>query len=273
MIAASKFAGIWAATITPVTVALAPDAPRALPYYRELLERGCNGLNILGTTGEAMSLSADQRSAYMTALIEGGLPGERVMFGTGAAALMDAVALTRTAKELGVAAALVMPPFFYRDVADDGIVRWFDTLLSRTEAPPIVLYNFPRMSGITFSVDLVERLMHEFPKAIVGMKDSSNDAELQRAMLARHPDFVVLPGSEETLGDALAYGASGCISGSVCLWPELANDVFRTRDVERARELAEQRRTIPPTALIPAVRARIAAARNDAAWLRTMPPL
>ncbi len=268
--------GVYAAVLTPITPNLEPDAEKAIPYYRDLLANGCDGLNLLGTTGEAMSFSAEQRLRFMEAIARSGLPLERITCGTGAAALADTVLLTQAALSLGFVAALVMPPFFYRDAGDDGIVAFFAALLARLskhESARILLYNFPRMSGVTFHAALVDRLLREFPGVIIGMKDSSNDRALQRALLAAHKGFAIFPGSEEYLAEAKAYGAAGCISGSVCLWPQLANEVFLSGDPERARELAKLRAGLAGAPFIPAVRRLVARERNDPAWEHPMPPL
>lgn len=274
MIAPPALSGIWSATVTPFDDTFAPDVGRAAEYYLELLHGGCDGLNILGTTGEAMSLSARQRIAFMQGLFAHGVPHGRAMFGTGASSLDDAIELSRTAGELEAAAALVMPPFFYRDADDDGILRWFDALFAKAAPlPPVLLYNFPRMSGITFHPTLVDRLLEAFPDTIAGMKDSSNDAALQREILARHPDLRVFTSSEEFLIDACGYGGAGCISGSVCLWAHDAATVYRTRDPEAQAHLAERRRGLAGSPLISTVREHIATARDDDAWLRALPPL
>jgi 4-hydroxy-tetrahydrodipicolinate synthase len=267
--------GIWAAVLTPVRDTLEPDVPRAITYYAELLQRGCDGINLLGTTGEAMSFSADRRRRFMEAIASSGMPMDRVMTGTGAASLDDAVALTRTALACGFAAALVMPPFFFRDASDDGIVRFFDALFTRTNPQPkkILLYNFPRMSGIAFHPALVARLVEAFPGIVAGMKESSNDPRLQSEILARHAGFFVLPGSERDLLAAKARGAAGCISGSVALWPELAQDVWTNGNPSKDDELAQKRAALENQPFIPVVRRLTAAQRNDPAWMRAMPPL
>ncbi len=272
---AAGLAGIWAAALTPVDGSLRPDAPRAIRYYRDLLRDGCDGLNLLGTTGEAMSFSAGERERFMSAIAESGLPLSRIMVGTGAASLADCVALTRTAFELGFAAALIMPPFFYRDASDDGIVAFFDRVLARvwTSGARVLLYNFPHMSGITFHAALLERLMTEFPEAIAGMKDSSNDRKLQAEVLSAHPQFVVFPASESYLLAAKAYGAAGCISGSVCLWPSLAAQALQTGNDLLMQQLRERREALAGVPLIAAVRYLTAKARGDAEWERSMPPL
>jgi 4-hydroxy-tetrahydrodipicolinate synthase len=273
MIAATTLTGIWPAVLTPIDDQYAPDAPRAVAYYRDLLRDGADGINLLGTTGEAMSFSVDQRMRLMES-VAAGVQRERAMCGTGAASLADAVRLTRAAGELGFAAALIMPPFFFRDATDDGIVRFFDRLLTGvgTLRATILLYNFPRMTGVTFHPDLVDRLLVSFPGVIGGMKDSSNDRDLQREILRRHPELRVFPGSEEYLLEAKDYGVAGCISGSVCLWTRLAHDAFALGDGEAAAQVRDERAALAGAPLIATVRQRVAAARNDDAWLRSMPP-
>lgn len=266
--------GIWAAALTPVTEDLQPDADRAIPYYRELLENGCDGINVLGTTGEAMSFSVVQRGEYMRALASSGLPTRRMMAGTGAASLDDAVRLTQAALDCGFAAALIMPPFFFREATDEGIARFFDALLARVQAPPksLLLYNFPRMTGVALRADLVDRLIAASDGRIFGMKDSSNDARLQAEILARRSGLAIFPGSESDLLEAKARGAAGCISGSVALWSRLAKSVFESGDKAQAEELRRRRATLDGIPLVGAMRHLTASKRGEPQWARAMPP-
>lgn len=266
--------GIWSAVLTPVDAAFRPDARVAIPYYRELLADGCDGLNVLGTTGEAMSFGVERRLEFMEAVAGSGLPMERVMVGTGAASLDDAVRLTRSAVDLRFRAALVMPPFFFRDASNDGIVAFFDALFERVRPPAasVLLYNFPRMSGIAFRLPLLDRLVERSGAIIAGMKDSSNDATLQAEVVHRFPGFAVLPGSEADLLEAKARGASGCISGSVALWPQLAAAAWRDDDPAAAVRLRAQRAALDGYPFVAAVRHRTAALRAQPQWERAMPP-
>jgi 4-hydroxy-tetrahydrodipicolinate synthase len=275
MTAVTRLGGIWAAVLTPLDARLAPDADEAVAYYGDLLAAGCDGINLLGTTGEAMSFGIAQRLGLMEAVAHSALPIERAMVGTGAASLDDAAQLTRAAFDLGFAAALVLPPFFFRDASDDGIVRFFDELLARAHAPGkrVLLYNFPRMSGVTFHADLVDRLVREFPEAIAGMKDSSNDAALQREVALRQPNLSVFAASEGALREAKAYGAAGCISGSVALWPGLASDAFHREDEGAALRAGELRGALAGPPLIAAMRYLTAKAREQERWERSLPPL
>jgi 4-hydroxy-tetrahydrodipicolinate synthase len=270
----SEIGGIWAAALTPVTADLRPDAAIAINYYRDLLENGCDGINVLGTTGEAMSFSVEQRVQYMRALSSSGLPMTRMMAGTGAAALDDAIELTRTALDCGFAAALIMPPFFYREAYDDGIAAFFDALLARAKPPrrSVLLYNFPRMSGVVLHAALVDRLVVASDDRIFGVKDSSNDARLQAEIIGCRPGFSIFPGSESDLAEAKKRGIAGCISGSVALWPELAKNVFESGDEVQNSELNRRRALLDGVPLVGAMRHLIATQRGEPEWERTMPP-
>ncbi|MBV8722243.1 MAG: dihydrodipicolinate synthase family protein [Candidatus Eremiobacteraeota bacterium] len=268
----SGLRGVWAAVLTPINAQMLPDSRKGVEYYNDLLGRGIDGLNVLGTNGEAASFGTHERLRYMEA-VAGRVPTDRAIAGTGTTSLADTVRLTQAAFDCGYLGALVMPPFFYRPVNDDGVVGFFDALLTRlgTPDPQLILYNFPSASGVTFHAALVERLVAEFPGAIAGMKDSSNDRALQQAILAKHPDFAILPSSEEHLAGARADGTSGCISGSVALWPELAQRVWQTG--AGAEHLAELRRSVAGPELLLRVRYLTSRARNDESWERPMPPL
>ena len=157
----NKLTGVIAAVATAVDETGAPDAARSIKLARFLLDTGCDGLNVLGTTGEATSFSLDQRKAVMSAYKAAGLPLDRLMVGTGAAATSDAVALTRHAAELGFAGALILPPFYYKGVPDDGLAAYIETIVKATaDKPiPIYLYHFPSQSGLPWHVKLIARLL------------------------------------------------------------------------------------------------------------------
>lgn len=265
--------GVWAATLTPVDAGVQIDTLRAIEYYAELLATGCDGINILGTTGEAMSFGIDQRIAFMEA-VAAALPCERVMAGTGAASLSDTIRLTQCALDAGFRAALVLPPFFFRDATHDGIVRYYDELLRAVPQSHarLLLYNFPKMSGITFEPALVRRLTAELPAAFAGLKDSSNDRELQTTLIAEFPDLRVFPGSEAYLVEAAAGGAAGCISGTVALWAASARRALRGNRAS-ADALIKGRDCFADLPLIPAMRHAVTIASHDDAWSNPIPPL
>lgn len=270
----SQLPGVCAAVLTPFDADLQPDAAKAIAYYDSLLHSGIDSLNVLGTTGEAMSLSVEQRVAFMESIAASALPGARMMVGTGANALADAVRLTGAAFGLGFAGALVMPPSFFRGVCDEGVMQFFDRLFKGAHPPQggILLYNYPAMSGVTFHPDLVDRLVENYPGIIGGIKDSSNNAELQREIHARHPELLVYPSSESFLTDARECGLAGCISGTVALWPQLAARVW-SGDASAQSDLTNRRETIARVPLLPGVRYLLSRAAAEADWVRAVPPL
>ncbi|HEV3152245.1 MAG TPA: dihydrodipicolinate synthase family protein [Candidatus Baltobacteraceae bacterium] len=274
-VSAFALRGVIAAVLTPFDDRGEPDAAKAIPYYRELLNAGCDGLNVMGTTGEGVSIALGARLKFMRAIAESGLPRDRLIVGTGATALGDAIELTRAAYDLGFAAALVIPPFYYRDASPEGIERFYGALVDRAvpTGGKLLLYNFPRMSGITFSPELVDRILQTCREAIAGIKDSSNDAELQTQLRERFPSLALFPGSESSLGALRSRGFAGCISGSVCLWPQLAQEVWKTGDESRSQELARLRAGLQGNSLIGAVRMHVALQQNDAGWRRSALPL
>src|SRR4029077_10829830 len=174
---AARLSGVIAAVATPIDESGAPDLKRAVNLARYLLDNGCDGLNVLGTTGEATSFSLEQRKRVMTAYRDAGLPFDRLMVGTGAAPIADAVALTRHACDLGFAGALLLPPFYYKGVPDDGLLAYVETIVGVTAAKPIPpsLYSLPALSGLPWHFELSKGLLRAFGTRIVGLKDSSGD--------------------------------------------------------------------------------------------------
>jgi len=266
--------GVIAAAPTPVTDAMQPDLPRFVSLCRWLLDNGCDALNVCGTTGEATSFTVAQRMAIMSAAAEA-LPLERLMAGTGAAAVGDAVALTAHAAALGLAGALLLPPFYYKGVSDDGVVAYFERVVAATAAKPIdlYLYNFPLLSGVPYTPDLVARLRAAFPGRIAGLKDSSGDLAYAATIAAIAPDLAVFPGSEGVLIRARAGEFAGCISASANINAAYCARAFHDGD-EAALDTAVAIRTAASrNPLVPSVKAVLAERRGDPALERVLPPL
>ncbi len=270
-----KLAGVIAAIATAVDDDNEPDCARSCALARFLLANGCDGLNVLGTTGEATSLSLDQRRRVMTAYRDNGLPLDRLMVGTGAAAVADAVALTRHAAELGFAGALVLPPFYYKGVPDDGLVAYVETIVTSTAARPIpiYLYHFPAQSGLAWHVRLVERLLDSFGRRIVGLKDSSGDMAYSRAAAAVAPGFQVFPSTEAVLMEARSGVFAGCISATANLNADLCARAWHNGDAGALETAVAIRKLFDGKQLVPGVKALIAHIHRDRAWERVGPPL
>jgi 4-hydroxy-tetrahydrodipicolinate synthase len=267
--------GVIAAIATPIGEEGAPDLKRAVKLARYLLDNGCDGLNVLGTTGEATSFSLDERKAVMDAYKANGLPLDRLMVGTGAAAVSDAAALTRHAAELGFAGALVLPPFYYKGVPDDGLFAYIDTLVKASAAKPIpiYLYHFPAMSGLSWHVILIKRLLESFPTRIVGLKDSSGDMAFARSAAALSPDFAVFPSTEAALIEARQGAFAGCISATANLNADLCARAWREGDAAALDAAVTIRKLFDGKPLVSGVKALLAHIHGDPALARVKPPL
>ena len=267
--------GVIAAVATPVEGDGAPDLKRAVTLARHLLENGCDGLNVLGTTGEATSFSLDERKSVMSAYKKEGLPLDRLMVGTGAAAMSDAVALTRHAAELGFAGALVLPPFYYKDVSDDGLVAYIDTLVKATSTRPIpiYLYHFPAMSGVPWHVALIRRLLDSCAFRMAGLKDSSGDMAYARSAAAISKDFAVFPSNEATLLEARGGAFAGCISATANCNADLCARAWHNGDEAALKAAVAIRKLFDGKALVSGVKALLAHIHGDLALARVKPPL
>jgi 4-hydroxy-tetrahydrodipicolinate synthase len=270
-----KLHGVIAAIATAVDEEGDPDCARSTALAGFLLANGCDGLNILGTTGEATSFSLEQRRRVMTAYRDAELPLDRLMVGTGAASVADAVALTRHAAELGFAGALLLPPFYYKGVPDDGLVAYVETIVAATAAKPIpiYLYHFPAQSGLPWRVALVGRLLDAFGRRIVGLKDSSGDMAYARAAAAVAAGFKVFPSTEAALMEARAGAFAGCISATANLNADLCARAWRDGDAGALDAAVSIRKLFDGKQLVPGVKALIAHIHRDAAWGRVQPPL
>jgi 4-hydroxy-tetrahydrodipicolinate synthase len=270
-----KLAGVIAAIATPIDENGTPDLKRAIKLARFLLDNGCDGLNVLGTTGEATSFARDERMAVMSAYKAEGLPVDRLMVGTGAAAVSDSVALTRHAAELGFAGALVLPPFYYKGVPDDGLIAYIDALVKTTayRPIPIYLYHFPAQSGLPWHIALVKRLLESYPNRIVGLKDSSGDMAYARAAAAVAPEFAVFPSTEAALIEARTGAFAGCISATANLNADLCARAWRGGDQAALDAAVTIRKLFDGKPLVAGVKALLAHIHGDPALARVKPPL
>jgi 4-hydroxy-tetrahydrodipicolinate synthase len=275
MASTKKLGGVIAAITTAIDETGEPDASRSTAFARYLLDNGCDGLNVLGTTGEATSFSLDQRKRVMNAYAASGLPLDRMMVGTGAAALADAIALTRHAAELGFAGALVLPPFYYKGVHDDGLVAYIDAIANATATRPvpIYLYHFPAQSGLPWHVALIRRLLENFGERIVGLKDSSGDMPYAREAASISPSFKVFPSTEAVLLEAKSGAFAGCISATANLNADLCARAYRSGDAAALAEAVTIRKLFDGKPLVSGVKTLVAHIHGEPQWARMAPPL
>src|SRR6266436_6442825 len=273
------FGGVLVPVLTPFTPRGEPDAGRFIAFCRWLLDQGAGGLAIFGTTSEANSMSPGERMELLDQLIEAGIPAQKLMPGTGACAMTDAVSLVRHAVDHGCGGVLMLPPFYYKGVSDDGIFAFIARVIDKvgSAALRLFLYHIPPMAVVGFSLDLVGRLIRAYPETVVGLKDSSGDWSNTAALLERFPGFAVYPGSEVFLLEGLRKGAAGCItaSGNVnVLGIKKVYDNWRSPDADRLQaEITTLRKALQTYPMVPALKRIVAHYHNDPAWAAVRPPL
>lgn len=267
--------GVIAAITTPVTPAGKPDCARLVSRAGHLLSNGCDGLNLLGTTGEATSFSLIERLGLMEAVSKAGLPLDRFMVGTGAASTSDAAELTRAAAQFGFAGALLLPPFYYKGISDDGISRYVERVLNAlgSQVIPLYLYNFPALSGVQYSVGGVSLLLARFGTKIAGLKDSSGDLSYAAQIAQLPAGLRVFPSNEGVLLRARAGEFAGCISATANLNAPHCAAVYHQGSEDALEHASAARAMFTGLPLIPSIKAVLARITGDGEWADLVPPL
>lgn len=276
----TPFQGIWPALLTPLQPDLSVDHRRLAAHARWLLDEGCQGVTPFGTTGEGPSFGVDERIAAVDALVAGGVPARRVIVSTSCAALHDVVALTRHALAIGAHGCLMLPPFYFKGVGDDGVLAAYRHVIDRVDDARLrlYLYHIPQVAAVGLSHDVIATLRREYPGVVVGIKDSQCDRAHSLALAdAFMPQLAVYVGNEVDLPTLARRGSAGAISGLANFWPRrvqrlVAQPDAATTPADEAR-VAALLQAASPHVLIPALKAVMAWRSGDDAWLAVRPPL
>jgi 4-hydroxy-tetrahydrodipicolinate synthase len=272
--------------MTPILTPFNDDQSIAYDLYVEhaqwLLAEGIHFISPFGTTGEALSVTVEERMGAVEALIEGGIDPAVLMPGTGLCNLEDTVALTSHAVERGCQAVMTLPPFFYTNASDDGLFTYFSRLVEQVDSPAlkVCMYHIPPMAGIGFTPSLARRLAETYPDVFIAYKDSSGNFDNTRAVIEAAPGVAVFPGSEHFLKDGIEIGGMGCISATCNVNPAGIRHVYdvatgaKSDDLESINgEMVKFRKTIEKYGPIPAMKAMLAEKRADARWCNVRPPI
>jgi len=271
--------GVLVPAVTPFQRDLSVDAKRFVNHCRWLLAEGASGLAVFGTTSEANSLSVAERMDLLERLIDGGIPPGVLLPGTGCCALPDTVALTKHATQRASFGVLMLPPFYYKGVSDDGLYASVAEVIERVGDARlrIYLYHIPPMAGVGFSLPLIERLLRAYKGVVAGIKDSSGDWKYTKALLDAFPGFEVFPGAETYLLDALRAGGAGCISATANVNVAAMDTLIRGYKSPHAdgmqRQLTAIRAAIQKYPLVSANKAILARIHGDDGWNVLRPPL
>src|ERR1700761_8475338 len=279
MLKNALFGGINAAVLTAMNADLSIDLDRMAGHCHWLLANGCNGLAVLGTTGEANSLGISERISVLEELIARGVPAKLMLPGTGTTAITDTVELTRHAQKLGCRGALLLPPFYYKNPSDDGLLAYFNEVIQRVAGDiKVYLYNFPQQSAIPFSVAFIGRLLAANPGKVKGIKDSSGnyDNGLAYVEAFARDGFEVYAGDDSLLKPLLEKGSAGSITAASNVNCALGAEVYanwNNAKGEAAHEiLSATRKAVISVPLIPALKSLVARNTGDARWLNIRPP-
>ncbi len=275
--------GVFSAALTPFDANLAPDHAAFVAHAKRLLDQGCDGIAMLGTTGEANSLTTAERQALLEATVAGGVAPDRLLPGTGVAALPDTIALTRHALSCGVTTVVMLPPFYYKGISDDGLFAAYAEVIERVADPRlrVVLYHIPPMSAVPITFPVIERLRARYPGTFTGIKDSSGDLANMTALVKTFPDLSVLAGADPLMLPLLKQGGAGCITAtSNLVAADLAfifrhhADPARAAKVEAAQvRVVAARNQVSRFPQIASLKAMLAERTGQPGWRRLRPPL
>ncbi|CAN7717076.1 dihydrodipicolinate synthase family protein [Variovorax sp. LjRoot175] len=276
----TQLRGVLAPVLTPFKPSLEPDSERFVAHCRWLLENSA-ALAIFGTNSEAASISVPERIALTDALLEAGIPASKLMPGTGACSLVDAVALTRHAVANSAAGVLMLPPFFFKGVSDDGLFAYYSEVIERVgdERLAVYLYHIPQMSYAPITLGLIERLLKRYPTVVAGAKDSSGDWNNSKAMIETFAGggFDVFPASEAFLSKALPIGGAGCISATVNMNPSGIHALYQAWNGPDGQSLQARADTIrkifQAVPMIPAMKQVVSVFSTAPSWRIVRPPL
>ena len=269
---------LFVPAITPFKPDLTIDRERFIANSTLLLEDGADGLAPFGTTSEANSMSVAERIDMLEALIDSGIAANRLIPGTGCAALTDSIALTRHAVERGCLGALMLPPFYYKGVPEQGLVDSYSAIIDGVADSRlhIYLYHIPQMTGVPITLGLIEALMKKHPGIFVGLKDSSGNWDNTHAIIKAFPELETYSASEALVPQNVAAGGAGCISASANVNSRNIKALMAALGTEQEAGIAagvtEVRKIFEGLPLIPAIKAATAARHKDEAYAVVRPP-
>ena len=274
-----RIAGLLSPVVTPFKADLTVDADRLVRHCRWLVSQNC-GLAVFGTNSEANSLSVEERLSLLDALIEAGIDPRVMMPGTGCCAITDSVKLTAHAVKRGCAGVLMLPPFYYKGVSDEGLFRNFAEIIERVGDARlrVYLYHIPPVSQVPITLGLIERLLKAYPGTVAGLKDSSGDWSNTEAVLKAFSEvFDVFAGSESFLLANMRNGGKGCISATANINPAAIHGLYahwQDADADqRQATLNDLRFAMQKFPMIPALKHTVARFAGEAAWQTVRPPL
>ena len=273
--------GLWPALLIPVDADGAVDTARALAHARRMLDAGCDGVTLFGTTGEGPAFTTSERKALLTALLAGGVPPDRIVVTTSACALPDAIELGRHASSLGCHRQMFMPPFYFRTPRDAGIMAAVTQVVQGIGDPKLklLLYHIPGLSSVSFSHACIAALAERHPGQVIGVKDSSGDLEHGLGLARAFPSLAILVGAEQHVAATMQVGGAGSINGLANISPRLMRRIIdaptrvSAADAKLVDDLLALLSVRPGMPFVCVYKTMLAEQTGDDAWLHVRAPL
>ena len=235
----TKISGIFAATMSVLNSDLSLNVDKTIEHAEKLIDQGCHGTAIFGSTGQAQLISISEKIELLNKLSKSKYKNKHLI-GTGLNSLSETINFMKIASSLNFEKFLIMPPAYYK-YEDNEVIEFYSRIIKAVPECKIILYNFEKLCGYKFSLDCVERLVKMFPNQIVGVKDSSYNL-FENLKLK---NFSIFPGSELKLLKGLELGCSGIITATCNVTAELSrkvyDDFFSGKDQTYNKKLCEVR--------------------------------
>ena len=278
-----KIKGVFSAALTPINQDYSINSPLFLSHCQWLLTQGLDGLAVFGTTGEANAFNVEEKIKALQFLIDNNVNPDHLMPGTGQCSVTDTVKFTKKCADIKVRAVLVLPPFFYKDVSDEGVIEYYKRVVEEVGDNNIhyILYHIPQTSGVFISFNVIEKLLKLYPNNIVGMKDSSGDLDNMLKVTKFFNDFSLFSGSDSLASKVCRRGGAGAITATSNISGKLLSYIIKNNNevspIDNFQEIQLLQEKIRETLFthepVSALKAFLSIQQNNQEWNRVNPPL
>jgi len=265
--------GLSVALSTPFSQGGAIDSKLAVLHSKRVLQNGANSITLFGTTGEGTSLSQTEKLKILRTLIKEDILARQIIVAVMTSSLQDVVSQCIEYHELGVRRVLLAPPFFFKDLSFEGLLKWYSAVFVALRPLEIqfILYNIPQLTMVPIEPKLISALQDKFGSEMVfGVKDSTGNLSGTLEFL-KNKDLMVAVGDERTLADAMCHGASGAICGMSNIFPNELAEIINTKTHNPM--INKMTNLIVKAPVTAGVKALLAIKLNENKWLNVRSPL
>ena len=275
-----KISGTFCAALTPLNEDYSINKDLFLDHCSRLLLQNLDGLGIFGTTGEANSFNLNQKIDAINFLINNNIDPKKLIIGTGLCSINDTVSFTKNISNLNIKAVLVLPPFYYKDVSNEGVIEFYKRVIEEVGDNELkyILYHFPKLSGVPINFEIIEKLLKLFPQNVVGIKDASADIDFMLKIIKYFGDFAVFSGSDSLALKICKQGGAGAITATSNISGKLLSFIYNNYqnedEIENFQNLQVKiRDVLSNNELISTLKAYMSVTSKKSEWNRVNPPL